>query len=126
MRNERMILLVSSAVLMLMGCATAAVPALQAARSEVRAAEADPLVSLYALPQLEAAERALEVAETAMGPARRRQASYLAQKHAQLALVLSDIETGNARLVATQSARERTEFAARLPAQAPLLPAAAP
>ena len=103
MRRDPVILM-AAAALMLQACAATGTPtpALQAARRAVRVAEADPLVSLYALEDLETAERQLEVAETARSPARRRQAAYLATQHADLARVLAVIGTDHAGLLAAQ------------------------
>jgi hypothetical protein len=101
------------------GCATERAPdaALQAARAAVRAAEADPSVSLFALAPLENAERQLQVAESApTGTRRRAQAAYLATQSARVALIRAGVEADHAKLTAEQRERERIEFAERVPA----------
>jgi outer membrane protein OmpA-like peptidoglycan-associated protein len=100
------------------GCVSMPQPnaALESARAEVRSAEADPNVSLYAAVDMQAARRQLEIAEAADANRQEEsaaQAAYIAMQTARLATAHADAKADDARVAAGQAERDRIELAAR-------------
>lgn len=100
------------------GCASAPKPnaALESARTEVRAAEADPNVGKYAALDLEAAKKQLEIADAASvhhDDAGIAQPAYLAAQTARLARARATAKADDARVAAGQAERDRIQLAAR-------------
>jgi outer membrane protein OmpA-like peptidoglycan-associated protein len=90
--------------------------ALEAARTALQSAEADPNVSKYAALDLDAAKKDLEVAESAAAHQRQAeiaQPAYLATQTARLAQAHAAAKADDARVAAGQAERDRIQLAAR-------------
>lgn len=112
-------LLIALGMALLLGaCASTPQPnlALEAARTAVQSAQADPNVSKYAALDLEAAKKDLEVAESAAMKHNDKdiaQPAYLATQTARLAQVRAAAKADDARVAAGQVERDRIQLAAR-------------
>jgi outer membrane protein OmpA-like peptidoglycan-associated protein len=99
-------------------CASSPQPnaALEAARTAVQSAEADPNVSKYSALDLEAAKKELEIAEAAANhhkDAEIAQPAYLAAQTAKLAQVKASGKADDAKVASGQVERDRIQLAAR-------------
>lgn len=99
-------------------CATAPQPnaALESARAQVAAAEADPNVVRYAPLDLEAAKKDLALAESAANDhkdAEVSQPAYMAAQTARLAQARAAAKADDARVATGQQERDRIKLAAR-------------
>jgi outer membrane protein OmpA-like peptidoglycan-associated protein len=104
--------------LILGACASAPQPnaALETARTQVAAAEADPNVIRYAPLDLEAARKELALAESAAEhhkDAEVSQPAYMAAQTARLAEARASAKADDARVALGQQERDRIELAAR-------------
>ncbi len=91
-------------------------PALDAARSAVQSAEADPNVSKYSAVDLQAAKDELQAAESAQmkhDEAGVEQPAYLAAQTARLAQIKASAKADDARVAAGQAERDRIQLNAR-------------
>jgi outer membrane protein OmpA-like peptidoglycan-associated protein len=100
------------------GCASTppSYPVLDAARSAVRTAVADPNVAKYAALDLQAAQNQLQLAETAAlhrDAAAIDQPAYLATQNARLAELRGEAKADDARVAAGQTERDQIQLAAR-------------
>jgi len=100
------------------GCVSTPQPnaALESARAEVRSAEADPNVSLYAALDMQAARSQLAIAEAADANHQDdsvAQAAYMATQTARLAVAHADAKADDARVASGQAERDRIQLAAR-------------
>jgi outer membrane protein OmpA-like peptidoglycan-associated protein len=100
------------------GCASTPQPnaALESARVQVQAAEANPNVNKYAAVDLEAAKKQLEIADAAASShdeAGIDQHAYLAAQTARLAQAHAAAKSDDARVAAGQAERDRIQLAAR-------------
>src|SRR5271154_1625638 len=100
------------------GCASTPQPnaALESARAQVQAAEANPNVNKYAAVDLEAAKKQLEIADAAAShhdDAAIDQPAYLAAQTARLAQAHAAAKADDARVAAGQAERDRIQLAAR-------------
>ncbi len=100
------------------GCASTPTtnPALENARTAVRAAEADPNVGKYAALDLQAAKNELQEAESAAmkhDEADIVQPAYLAAQTARLAQIKASAKADDARVAAGQTERDRIQLNAR-------------
>jgi outer membrane protein OmpA-like peptidoglycan-associated protein len=100
------------------GCASTPTtnPALENARTAVRAAEADPNVGKYAALDLQAAKSELQDAESAAmkhDEAGIAQPAYLAAQTARLAQLNASAKADDARVAAGQTERDRIQLNAR-------------
>jgi outer membrane protein OmpA-like peptidoglycan-associated protein len=107
-----------AAALFLGACASAPQPnaALETARTQVSAAEADPNVIRYAPLDLEAARKDLALAESAAEhhqDAEVSQPAYMAAQTARLAQARAAAKADDARVALGQQERDRIELAAR-------------
>jgi outer membrane protein OmpA-like peptidoglycan-associated protein len=115
--NTRFILGLSAA-LALGACATtqAPNPALEAARTAVQTAEADPNVNRYAPLDLQAAQNELQVAQNAYNnrkPEEVGQPAYMATQDARLAQARAAAKADDARVAQGQSERDQIMLQAR-------------
>jgi outer membrane protein OmpA-like peptidoglycan-associated protein len=104
--------------LVLGACASTPQPnaALEAARTAVQSAQADPNVSKYAALDLEAAKKDLDAAENAAMHHNDKdiaQPAYMAAQTARLAQVRAAAKADDARVAAGQVERDRIQLAAR-------------
>jgi outer membrane protein OmpA-like peptidoglycan-associated protein len=104
--------------LLLSACASAPQPnaALETARAQVAAAEADPNVAKYAPLDLDAARKDLAMAEAAANhhrDAEISQPAYLAAQTARLAQARAAAKADDARIAEGQQERDRIQLAAR-------------
>jgi outer membrane protein OmpA-like peptidoglycan-associated protein len=100
------------------GCVSVPQPnaALESARTEVRAAEANPNVSKYAAVDLDAAKKELDAAEAAAlhhEDAAIAQSAYMATQTARLAQARAAAKADDARVAAGQAERDKIQLAAR-------------
>ncbi len=100
------------------GCVSIPQPnaALESARTEVRAAEANPNVNKYAAVDLDAAKKELDTAEAAAlhhDDAAIAQPAYLAAQTARLAQARAAAKADDARVAAGQAERDQIQLAAR-------------
>lgn len=99
-------------------CASGPQPnaALESARAQVAAAEADPNVAKYAALDLDAAKKDLAIAESAANAhkdAEVSQPAYMAAQTARLAQARAAAKADDARVAMGQQERERIQLAAR-------------
>jgi outer membrane protein OmpA-like peptidoglycan-associated protein len=112
-------LTIGSALALVLGaCASTPMPtaALDAARTAVRSAEANPNVAQYDAIDLETAKRELDIAETAATKNRAAdvgQPAYLATQNARLAQARAAAKADDARVAQGQVERDRIQLAAR-------------
>jgi outer membrane protein OmpA-like peptidoglycan-associated protein len=111
-------LMALAAALALGACASAPQPnaALESARAQVAAAQADPDVSKYAPLDLEAAKKDLALAESAAEnhkDAEVSQPAYMAAQTARLAQARAKAKADDARVAQGQQERDRIQLAAR-------------
>lgn len=107
-----------SIALAMAGCASTprSYPALDAARSAVQSAEADPSVAKYAALDLQTAKTDLQVAEAAAlrhDEVAIEQPAYLATQNAHLAKLRASAKADDARVAAGQTERDQIQLAAR-------------
>jgi outer membrane protein OmpA-like peptidoglycan-associated protein len=107
-----------SIALAMAGCASTprSYPALDAARSAVQSAEADPSVAKYAALDLETAKTDLQIAEAAAlrhDEVAIEQPAYLATQNAHLAKLRASAKADDARVAAGQTERDQIQLAAR-------------
>jgi len=112
-------LMMSGALVLILGaCASTPMPTaeLDAARSAVRSAEADPNVAKYDTLDLETARQQLQLADTAAmnkKAAEVGQPAYLATQNARLAQARAAAKADDARVAEGQAERDRIQLAAR-------------
>src|SRR6185437_16521588 len=91
-------------------------PALENARSAVRAAEADPNVSTYAALDMHTARNELDAAEAAAASRDEKgiaQPAYMATQTAHLAQLKASAKANDARVAAGKADRDRIQLNAR-------------
>jgi outer membrane protein OmpA-like peptidoglycan-associated protein len=117
--NARIRVLIGiGSALTLAACASAPKPnaALESARTEVQAAQANPNVTKYAAVDLEAAKKQLEIADAAAlhhDEAAIAQPAYLAAQMARLAQAHASAKADDARVAAGRAERDKIQLDAR-------------